>query len=146
MRDTLVRVIGTSIWSLRFRNTVSVATEYQLLIVKSPFKPFFIMDWLKEMIQDKDVETIGEMLEMPRKSLSFPCPGTPRSSNRRLQCRSWNDHVVHVDVDSGDILDLQTSPLANPSTSTGYSPSIVECKRIDRSFFEATVAQALQRL
>jgi hypothetical protein len=42
-------------------------------------KPFFVMDWLEEMISDQDVEKISEMLQTPQKK---PKQLTPKSSNR----------------------------------------------------------------
>jgi tetratricopeptide (TPR) repeat protein len=83
------------------------------------------MDWLEEMMQDKDVETLSEMLQTP----TSLCPETPKSSNRKRHCRSLNNddrEKCHEDV-----MDL-------PKSSC-YSPPTVERKREPTLFPAAAV-------
>ena len=69
-------------------------------------KPFFLMDWLEDLVQDQDVEKIAEMLQTPNRKKTTPrwntpprsvshssfekesvTPGTPKSSNRKNRLR-----------------------------------------------------------
>jgi tetratricopeptide (TPR) repeat protein len=90
-------------------------------------KPFFVMDWLEEMISDQDVEKISEMLQTPQKK---PKQLTPKSSNRNRKksiessssLSSPSNNSAHKRLDKQLFPADITSPSKSTSTSSKLTP------------------------